>query len=477
MAEPKLEAATPQSQVSTTLYRPSVLLPPLLLGMFLRALQMTVIGPSLVNIAQSLGSTLADVGWIMAIYATGSLIAQPIAGRMSDARGRRAVFIAALVVFTAGSLVCALSTSLGWLIVGRVIQSLGAGGVQPAAIALVGQRAPKERQSSALYALYGMFALAGALGAVLGGVIIDGGKALGASAFVAGALRHELTLFPWHFVFWINIPIAVVAIILALRLPRDNPPQQRTGIDAGAVILIPAIALCLMMAANGSSGTALAWLALTLGLLVALALWETKASSPLFDPSLFTRRGPLLLYVIAVITGIPIFSVTMYSAAYYMTQFNASAAQAGLALLALALPLGAGQGVGGRLAKRAGARSLLIAGLALLALGEIVLATAHSVPIVLLALAIIGFGVGLASAPPNVLLLGYVDEQRSGTATGMLTMLSSTGAIAAPAAVSALLNFSGLPAAQSFRLDFLLSFVLVTLAIPIAALLPHMQKS
>jgi hypothetical protein len=76
-----------------------------------------------------------------------------------------------------------------------------------------------------------------------------------------------------------------------------------------------------------------------------------------------------------------------------------------------------------------------------------------------------------------VLLLGYVDEQRSGTATGMLTMLSSTGAIAAPAAVSALLNFSGLPAAQSFRLDFLLSFVLVTLAIPIAALLPHMQKS
>jgi MFS family permease len=144
MAEPKLEAATPQSQVST-LYRPSVLMPPLLLGMFLRALQMTVIGPSLVNIAQSLGSTLADVGWIMAIYATGSLIAQPIAGRMSDARGRRAVFIAALVVFTAGSLVCALSTSLGWLIVGRVIQSLGAGGVQPAAIALVGQRAPKER--------------------------------------------------------------------------------------------------------------------------------------------------------------------------------------------------------------------------------------------------------------------------------------------------------------------------------------------
>ncbi|MBV8340620.1 MAG: MFS transporter, partial [Candidatus Eremiobacteraeota bacterium] len=65
----------------------------------MRALQMTVIGPSLVSIARSLGSTLADVGWIMAIYATGSLIAQPIAGRLSDARGRRNVFLGALVVF------------------------------------------------------------------------------------------------------------------------------------------------------------------------------------------------------------------------------------------------------------------------------------------------------------------------------------------------------------------------------------------
>src|SRR3982074_903100 len=97
MAEADLAVAARQHQDQ---YRPASLLPPLLLGVFLRALQMTVIGPSLFNIAQSLGSTLADVGWIMAIYATGSLIAQPIAGRLSDARGRRTVFIAALLVFT-----------------------------------------------------------------------------------------------------------------------------------------------------------------------------------------------------------------------------------------------------------------------------------------------------------------------------------------------------------------------------------------
>ena len=437
---------------------------------------MTVIGPSLVNITQSLGSTLAEVGWIMAIYATGSLIAQPIAGRLSDARGRRNVFIGALLVFTAGSIACAFSTSLGWLIAGRVVQSLGAGAVQPAAIALIGQRVPKERQSSALYAIYGMFALAGALGAVLGGAIIDGGKALGASGFVSGALQHELTLFPWHLIFWINIPIAILALAFALRLPADAPAQEGLTIDAGAIVLIAAIALCLMMAANGSVRTAFAWLFGAVVLFVMLALWEKRSTSPLFDPAVFTMRGPLLLYLIAAITGIPIFSVTMYSAVYYMAQFHASAAQAGLALLALALPLGAGQGFGSRLARRASARVLLLGGLVGLAAGEVVLASGHTVLTVLLAFSIIGFAVGLASAPPNLLLLRYVSEARSGAATGVLTMLSSTGAITAPAVVSAFLHFSALPAAQSFRAEFFLAFVLAALAIPLAASLPEARK-
>jgi MFS family permease len=454
-----------------------VLLPPLLLGVFLRALQMTVIGPSLVSIANSLGSTLADVGWIMAIYATGSLIAQPIAGRMSDARGRRSVFVGALAIFTVGSVACALSTSLSWLIVGRIVQSLGAGALQPAAIALIGQRVPKERQSGALYALYGMFALAGALGAVIGGAIIDGGKALGATAFVTGALRHELTLFPWHLIFWINIPIAVLALILALRLADDAPTNERIGVDLGAIVLIPTVAFFLMMAADGAAGLALVWLALAVASLVALVLWERVARDGFFDPALFSQRGPMMLYVIAAITGIPIFSVTMYSAAYFMAQFGASAAQAGLALLALALPLGAGQGVGGRLAKRLGARALLIGGLVALALGEVVLAVVTEVPGVLCGFALIGFGIGLASAPPNVLILRYVSERRSGAATGLLTMLSSTGAITAPAAVSAFLHHSGLPAPHGFRLDFILSFVLAALAIPVAALLPRPQEA
>lgn len=439
-------------------------MPPLLLAVFLRALQMTVIAPSLVNIAQSLGSTLAQVGWIMAIYATGSLIAQPIAGRMSDAKGRRSVFIVALVIFSVGSLACALSTSLLTLVLGRVVQSLGAGALQPAAIAIIGQRVPKERQSGALYLTYGMFALAGALGAVIGGLLIDGGKWLG-------------NAYPWHLVFWINIPLGLLALALALRIERDDAPPEPIGLDPGAILLVPAIAMCLMLAANGTAPGAWVWLVCTLAALAALAWWEQHAKDPFFDSRLFSHRGPVLLSVIAAVTGIPIFSVTMYSATYYMTQFNASAAQAGVALLALALPLGIGQGLGARLVKRVGLRALLIAGVVILALGESILALSQTTIAVLVAFAVVGLGVGLASAPPNALMLRYVSAQRSGAATGLLTMLSSTGAITAPAAVSALLTYSGLHSGQSFRLDFLLSCMLAMACVPLALLLPHPVES
>ncbi len=457
-------------------YRPATVLPPILLGVFLRALQMTVIAPSLVSIGQSLGATMAQVSWIVAIYATGSLIAQPVAGRMSDARGRRNVFVVALLIFSAGSMVCALSASLAWLIAGRVVQSLGAGAIQPAAIALVGQRVPRERQSGALYAVYGMFAFAGALGAVLGGLIIDGGKALGVSSLFAGVLKNELMLFPWHLIFWINIPLALAALALTLRLPNDSVPPHRIGLDIGAIVLIPLSALCIMMASTGAAIKALGWIALAAISLIALGWWEKRARDAFFDPSLFTQRGPLALYVIAVLTGIPIFSVTIFSAAYYMVQFDASAARAGLALLALALPLGAGQGTGGRLCARVDARALLVAGLVAVAAGLLLLAVVHAALAVLCAFAVIGFGIGLASAPPNALILRYVSEQRSGAATGLLTMLSSTGAITAPAAVSTFLRAIGGPEVNGFRSLFAFACMLAVLAIPFALSLPRPQE-
>lgn len=445
----------------------------MLLGVFMRALQMTIIAPSLVNIAQSIGASLADVGWIVAIYATGSLITQPIAGRLSDARSRRGVFAGAVLVFGAGSLVCALATSFPILMLGRVVQSLGAGGIQPAAIALIGQRVPAARQSAALYAVYGMFALAGGLGAVLGGALIDGGKALAAHAVLSPGLRAALALYPWHLIFWINLPLAAITVVLGLRLPADESPREKLTLDWGAMGLIALTAVSLMFAASGSARGAIGWIAVAAASMILLALWERRARAPFIDPQLFSSPGPALVYALAFLSGIPIFSITIFGAAYYIAQFHASAAASGLALLALAVPLGLAQGIGGRSAGTRDLRTLLLAGIVVLAGGELALALVHSMPGVLAGFALAGFGIGLASAPPNALVLRYVAPQRSGAATGVMTMLSSTGAITAPAVVSAFLHYSRLPAAASFRLDFLLAFAILAVCIPIAAALPR----
>ena len=440
-------------------YQPARTLPPLVLGMFLRALQLTVIGPSLVAIAASLRVGLADLGWVIAAYATGSLIAQPIAGRLSDARGRKLVFAAAVAVFALGSLICALSTDLAVLIAGRVVQSLGAGAIQPAATAIVGDSVPERKQGAALGLIYGAFALAAVLGSVLGGVLVDGGQKLGLA-------------YPWHLIFWINIPLALATLLLALGLPQDAPQRERLGFDGIAIALIAGFAACIMAAANAGALAGIAWLAGSIACIAALAWWERRASEPLLDPALFAQRGPAFIYAIAFISGVPIFSVTMYGAAYYIAQFNATAAQSGLALLFLALPLGLGQAGGGGLVNRFGAKAVLIAGIVSLAAGLAVFAALPALWGVRAALALSGLGMGLASAPPNVLIYRYVPSQRRGAASGLLTMFASSGAITAPAAMTAFLRH-GAETAASFRLEYLAACAVAALCIPLAAALPE----
>jgi MFS family permease len=426
--------------------------------MFLRALQMTVIGPSLVAIAFSLRVGLADLGWIIAAYATGSLIAQPIAGRLSDAKGRRRVFVAAVAVFALGSLVCALSTSLPVLIAGRIVQSLGAGAITPAATAIVGDSVPELKQGAALGLIYGAFALAAVAGSVLGGVLVDEGQRLGLA-------------FPWHLIFWVNIPLALVTLVLALGLPADRPSSQRVGLDAGGVAFIAGFAACIMAAANSSPALGAVWLLGAAACVIGLGAWERRATDPLIDPSLLRARGTAFVFAIAFVSGIPIFSVTMYAAAYYIAQFHASAAQSGLALLFLALPLGVGQGMGGGLVNRFGGKAVLISGLVALAAGLAIMAWLPQLWGVRLALALCGLGMGLGTAPPNMLVYRYVPTESRGAATGLLTMFASSGAITAPAVVTAYLHI-GVDAAVDFRLEYALAFAIAAACVPLAAFLP-----
>lgn len=447
---------------------------PLLFGVFARALPLTMVGPLLPGIASSLGARLADVGWIVATYATGSLIAQPLMGTLSDAYGRRRIFTWCLLLFASGSIACAAATSLPLLVAGRVVQALGAGGVQPIAAAIIGDALPPERRGGALGMLYAVFGVGTMAGALLGGAVVA--VALAAGGHVSGPFGFDLRTYPWHPVFVVNVVTGLVAVVLARSLPddREAPDSTRaTSFDTAGALLIALFAASLMAAVTGDRQQAI------VGILLALAsigvfIWHVRrVQHPLIDPSLFAARGPALLYSIAVVFGIPSFSLTIYSATYFIAQFHATAAQAGVALFFLAVLYVGGAIVGGALINRFGARTLLAAGAFLVAAATASLAGLTSLPSVVGAMSLGGFGLGLASAPPNALILRYAPPHSSGAATGVATMLGTSGSITAPAVIGAFLATASVGgAAASMRIEFALCAVLAAACALFAAALP-----
>lgn len=451
------------------------LLAPLLLAIFMRALPLTMFGPLLAGIARSLGAGLAEIGWIVATYATGSLVAQPVMGRLSDLRGRKRVLIVCVALFGLGSTICALSTSLWVLVAGRIVQALGAGGIQPVVTAIVADRFTPSERGGALGAVYGMYGLGTMAGALAGGAIVAGALVLGADPILGAGISRELTSFPWHLVFWVNVVLALVTLAAASSIGEDAPPRrsESDGFDYLGIVLVATFTASLMIAATSTGAGAIAGLGGAAASIVALYFWEPRARAPLFDPALLRGRGPLLVYSIAFVFGLPSFSLTIYSATYLIAGFGASEAQSGLALFGLAAAYVAGAIAGGRATRTMGSKIPLIGGLLGTGVALASLASFPSMPAVVASMVLAGLGLGIASAPPNALLLDYFRAAQTGGASGLALMLATSGSITAPALISAFLHHGGASdAAFEFRQAFGVGAVLCAVCAALSAALP-----
>jgi MFS family permease len=448
---------------------------PLLLAIFMRALPLTMFGPLLPGIARSLGAGLAEIGWIVATYATGSLVAQPVMGRLSDIRGRKIVLLWCVALFGGGSLICASSTSLWLLVAGRIVQALGAGGIQPVVTAIIADREPESSRGSALGGVYGMYGVGTMAGALLGGAIVAASLWAAARIDLPSALHAELLSFPWHLVFWVNVILAAATFAAVLTLPDDvrAPAAGKDGFDYSGIALIGALTTFIMIAATAGGPVSIASVVLAALALVALVVCESRAKAPLFDPSLFHGRGQTLIYAIALCFGVPSFSLTIYSATYFIARFGASELQSGLALFGLAVAYVVGAVLGGRAVRGWGAKRPLVAGLALAAFALSIIASAGEQWTVIAAMAVGGLGLGFASAPPNALLLQYVTPAQVGGASGLAIMLATSGSITAPALVSAFLRYGGTSAATELRAEFGAAAVLCGVCVALASALPR----
>ena len=390
----------------------------IMLAMFLSALEQTIVAPALPAIGKSLAN-LDDLSWVVTAYLIAATAATPLFGKLSDIHGRRTIMLLSIGIFIVGSLACALASNIWILVMGRVLQGIGGGGLIPIAQTIIADLlTPRERPIAQSYTSV-VFMSASVLGPVLGGLLTD--------------YLH------WSFIFWINLPLGAVALVMTARalrrLPRHDRPHQ---LDILGVTLMVAASVALLLALDWG-GTHYPWMSWQIISLIAgaVVLWA------LFAARLLTAREPLIPLAIlrgritSAITVAAFFSigtiigVTIFAPLYCQMVLGASASSSGVALIAFMAGTVTGSMVTGRMMVRLThyMRPPII-GLAAAVVTFAVLAvetTGLSLGEFTLLLGVLGVAIGPMYQTSTIVTQNAVKPHQLGTATGTLNFFRLLG--------------------------------------------------
>ena len=420
--------------------RPWTILILLAVAQFMVVLDITVVNVALPSIGADLGLGGGDLQWVVTIYVllTGGLLL--LGGRLADAISRRGVFLTGLMIFTVASLASGLAQSGSTLIAARAAQGVGAALLTPAALSIVTSYYTGRQLTTALATWSAIGSAGAAVGVLVGGMLT--------------------TWLSWEWIFLVNVPVGLVALVAA---PRILPavPATRRGLDLPGAVLVVAGMIALVYAIDGAtehgwgSGRTLGLIALSLALLALFARVEASVAQPLV-PSPTWRNRPLIggsavvLGVTAILVG------TFFLNSLYMQEvIGASALETGLGFLPLAFAIGLAAHLAPRVMARLGSRALIVAGMALVAAGALALAAAPErasyAPDLLPGLVVIGLGVGFVFPGASVTAFSTVDLHQMGLASGLISTAHELGAalgVAILAAVAAIATATD-PAALS----------------------------
>lgn len=437
-------------------------------GLFMSSVDTTIVATALPAIHTSLRTTINWAGWTITIYSLGMVIVLPIAGKVSDEFGRRRVFFWGVVLFTASSLLCGLSTDIYMLIGFRAVQALGGGALQPAAAGIVAEHFGKDRDRA-----IGMF-----------GTIASGGQVMG--PVIGGLLVGYLS---WRWIFLVNVPIGIVLLGALVKFVPDSPRLARTRTDVRGLVLMGLF----ILAANfgitsiGIRGTTFfdpIFLVPVVSALVALYLLvrHTRRSAEPFIPArLLHARGFAVMNSLNLLWGIVGFGVASLAPLYAEDRYHLAALSAGTLLAAR----GVGAVVVGAAAamalRRTGYRIPLVAGFAVVAIGTAAMAIAPQFglsPYVWLSIGagITGLGNGIANpASRNACL--QVAPNEVAAITGLRQMFVFTGIIFSVSTVTAILNRSADPGLAQAHILWVVAAILLVVMVPLVFRVPEHKGS
>jgi EmrB/QacA subfamily drug resistance transporter len=384
------------------------------------ALDLTILNIALPSISTALHASTRDLQWIVDAYSLAFAAVMLPAGLAGDRFGRRRLLLAGLAVFGGASVWCALSVSAGELIAARAVMGLGAGIVLPLSLAVVSAAFSNAERPKAIGILTAAVAAGLPLGPVLGGVL----------------LQH----FSWHSVFWINVPAACLSLAAGAMLVPESRNPAAPPLDVPGVLLSAGAVTCLVWGVidgpeHGWTGSA-TWMLLT-GSAVLLAAFlgrEHRAAHPLVDRQLFADRRFTWGTAATIAVSVALFGIMFTVPQYLQSALGDDPASAGLRLLPMMGGLLVAGGAASPVARAAGTRLTVAAGLALLTAGlvmlsQVHLSTGYAVVATGLALCGLGTGMSIAAAMDAVMAAAGGDEAGAGAALNS-TLRQAGGAIA-----------------------------------------------
>lgn len=400
-----------------------------LVGTFLAALDATVVGTAMPTVIGDLGG-LPLYPWVFASYLLAATVTGPIFGKLSDTYGRKPVYLAGIFLFLLGSVLAGTSQGMAGLIAFRAVQGLGAGAVQPVAITIVGDIFELETRAR----IQGLFGAVWGVSAVLGPA-------------VGGLLTDFLS---WRWVFYVNLPFGIAAAVLLAFALREDFERRPHRVDyLGAALLTGGlVAVLLALLGVGGAGVSAANVWFFVGGVAALVLFvfvEGRAEEPVLPPGLFGQRILAVSAAGNLAMGGVLLGVSVYVPLFVQGSLGGTALTAGAAVASLSMGWPVGSFVGGRMLLRAGYRATLVLGSGLIAVGTALCVPMNggtSLAYVVLAVVVIGLGLGFASTSYLVSVQNAVPWRRRGVATSSVVFFRTVGGSVGVAVMGALLNAS-----------------------------------
>ena len=407
---------------------------------FMVTLDNLVVSTALPVIRTDLGASLTDLQWFVNAYTLPFAAFLLTAAALGDRIGRRRLFVAGLVVFTLASAAAALATESWQLTAARAVQGLGGAAVAPLALTLLAEAVPDRLRTAAVGIWGGISGLGVAVGPVVGGAVVEG--------------------LDWHWIFWLNVPIGVIAVVLALTVLGESRGGARRLDPLGLLLSAAGMLLVIWGVVDGpdrgwTSARVLTMLITGGALLAAFLAWQARNPAPMLPLRLFRSRAFSLVNAVTLTFSAGAFGSVFLLAQFFQVVQGLSPLDSGLRTLPWTMAPVVVAPLAGLFGDRIGQRALIFTGQLFLAAGIlwIALATGPDVTYgsLVFAFALAGIGMGLTFAPISTAALASVKDTDRGVASGVNNTIREAGVAAGVAVLASIFSsYGGYTTYQSF---------------------------